>query len=117
MEIFKDSSDLSTNNYDIKYNQIIFNQVNYNPKRDLLTIKSKNDINDENQIKDYKIEILNGDFIQSIVLLSEHKINITDTYNEDGDTILHLACKYMNFNVIRTLVEKFNANINLNKKI
>ena len=113
MEIFKDSSDLSTNNYDIKYNQIIFNQVNYNPKRDLLTIKSKNDINDENQIKDYKIEILNGDFIQSIVLLSEHKINITDTYNEDGDTILHLACKYMNFNVIRTLVEKFNANINL----
>ena len=113
MEIFKDSSDLSTNNYDIKYNQIIFNQVNYNPKRDLLSIKSKNDINDENQIKDYKIEILNGDFIQSIVLLSEHKINITDTYNEDGDTILHLACKYMNFNVIRTLVEKFNANINL----
>ena len=58
-------------------------------------------------------EILNGDFIQSIVLLSENKININDTYNEDGDTILHLACKYMNFNVIRTLVEKFNANINM----
>ena len=58
MEIFKDSSDLSSNNYDSKYNQIIFNQVNYNPKKDLLSTKSKNESEPKNQFQDYKTQIL-----------------------------------------------------------
>ena len=45
MEIFKDSPENTKVNFDIKYNEIIFNQVTYNPKKDLLAQNTKNDIN------------------------------------------------------------------------
>ena len=113
MELFKDLSNDIHNNYDMKYNEIIFNQVTYNPKKDLMSKTIKTESSPDNKPLDYKTEALNGDFIQSIVLLSDRKINIYDTYNTEGDTLLHLACKYLNFNVIRTLVEKFGADINM----
>ena len=116
MEIFKDSQENTKVNFDIKYNEIIFNQVTYNPKKDLLSQNIKNDSSSQtqdNSLSNHTSEALNGNFIKSIVLLSDKKININDIYNEEGDTLLHLACKYLNFNVIRTLVEKFDADINI----
>ena len=116
MEIFKDSPENTKVNFDIKYNEIIFNQVTYNPKKDLLAQNIKNDSSSQtqdNSLSNHNSEALNGNFIKSIVLLSDKKININDIYNEEGDTLLHLACKYLNFNVIRTLVEKFDADINI----
>ena len=113
MEIFKDSPDDSHSNFDSKYNEIIYNQVTYNPKNDL---KKDNDTSLTDQTQDDSLtinqEVLNGNFIKSIVLLYENKININDIYNEEGDTLLHLACKFLDFNVIRTLIEKFGADIN-----
>ena len=113
MEIFKDSSDSSISNFDSKYNEIIYNQVTYNPKHDLKTDKdsSLDNSSQENSLS-INQEILNGNFTKSIVLLYENKINIDDVYNEEGDTLLHLACKFFDFNVIRTLIEKFGADIN-----
>ena len=116
MEIFNDSSDTCHPNYDLKYYQIIFNQVTYNPKRDLNFNKQEKDSTSDNQPQNNSLslnqEVLNGNFIKSIIFLNEHKLNINDSYNPEGDTLLHLACKYQNFNVIRTLIEKFNADIN-----
>ena len=116
MEIFKDSSDNSNSNYDSKYNEIIYNQVNYKPNYDKINLENNKKINSSfpqfnSSFKDP--EALNGNFIKSMVLLSEHKININDKYNEDGDTLLHLACSFLDFNVIRVLIEKFGADINI----
>ena len=112
MEIFKDSLDSSESNYDFQYNQIIFNQVTYNSKYEQ-KIKSQNkEEQSTDTSSELNQEVLNGNFIKSIVLLNENKININDTYNEEGDTLLHIACKFNDFNVIRTLVEKFGADIN-----
>ena len=116
MEIFKDSPDSSNSNYDSKYNQIIYNQVNYNPKNDLRSNNQEKETSSENQNHDNSSsinqEVLNGNFIKSIVFLYENKISINDIYNEEGDTLLHLACKFSDFNVIKTLIEKFGADIN-----
>ena len=116
MEIFKDSSDNSNSNYDSKYNEIIYNQVNYKPNYGKINLENNKKINSSfpqfnSSFKDP--EALNGNFIKSMVLLSEHKININDKYNEDGDTLLHLACSFLDFNVIRVLIEKFGADINI----
>ena len=48
MEIFKDSPDLLDSNYDFLYNQIILNQVTYNPKNE----QKKKDFSKEDQTKD-----------------------------------------------------------------
>ncbi len=116
MEIFKDSPDSSNSNFDFKYNQIIYNQVNYNPKNDLRSNKQEKESISENQNQENSLsisqEVLNGNFIKSIVYLYESKISINDIYNEEGDTLLHLACKFSDFNVIKTLIEKFGADIN-----
>jgi len=116
MEIFKDSPDSSNSNYDSKYNQIIYNQVNYNPKNDLKASNQEKEATAENQNQanssSINEEVLNGNFIKSIVFLYENKIGINDIYNEEGDTLLHLACKFSDFNVIKTLIEKFGADIN-----
>ena len=114
MEIFKDSPDSSISNFDLKYNQIIYNQVNYNPKNDLRVNKQEKEPISEKQDNSLSInqEVLNGNFIRSIVYLYESKISINDIYNEEGDTLLHLACKFSDFNVIKALIEKFDADIN-----
>ena len=116
MEIFKDSPDSSNSNFDFKYNQIIYNQVNYNPKNDLRSNKQEKESVSENQNQENSLsisqEVLNGNFMKSIVYLYENKISINDIYNEEGDTLLHLACKFSDFNVIKTLIEKFGADIN-----
>ena len=116
MEIFKDSPDSSISNFDLKYNQIIYNQVNYNPKNDLRSNKQEKESVSEKQNQENSLsisqEVLNGNFIKSIVYLYENKISINDIYNEEGDTLLHLAFKFSDFNVIKTLIEKFGADIN-----
>ena len=82
MEIFKDSQDSSESNYDFQYNQIIFNQVTYNPKYEQKTNSQNKNEQSKDTSSELNQEVLNGNFIKSIVLLHENKININDTYNE-----------------------------------
>ena len=90
----------------ILYKKILLNQVSYGSKQ-----KKENNFIDDDK-SNYELSALNGNFIKSIILLHEKKIDINDIYNEEGDTLLHLSCKFMEFNVIRILIEKFGANIN-----
>ena len=53
MEIFKDSPDLFDSNLDFQYNQIILNQVTYNPKNE----QKKKDFSKEEQTKDTSLEL------------------------------------------------------------
>ena len=117
MDIFNDTSEDYANMYNIIYKKILSNQLSVNIKsKDSLLIsgeRSNNNIENFANDSDNKSEAIIGNFIPSIALLSENKININDKYNNDGDTLLHLACKFSDFNCIRALIEKFGANINL----
>ena len=47
-------------------------------------------------------------------MIEKKQININAPISEQtGDTLLHLACFYSYYNVTRTLIEKFNADIHL----
>ena len=126
MDIFKDPNEDYNNMYNTIYKRILSNQISFNIKSKDSLLVSEEKINDSNSNNidnftndsdsDYKSEALLGNFITSIALLSENKININDTYNNDGDTLLHLACQFSDLNAIRALIEKFGADINLKNK-
>ena len=63
---------------------------------------------------DHVMEALKGNFMPSILLLESNKIDINSPINSDtGDTLLHLAIGFSFYNVTRTLIEKFNADVNI----
>ena len=124
MDILKDT----VQNYDAMnnnmYKQLLINQTsfNFNTKDSILITKdkinnNKSKIENDSKEIDHNSEALMGNFFSSIVLLNENKININDIYNEEGDTLLHLACKYSDLNVIRALIEKFGCNINIKNNL
>lgn len=103
------------------YKQILSNQLYFNlSKKDSIEImEEKLNINtndNESNGINHKDEALIGNFAPSIILLSENQIDINEQYNKEGDTLLHLACKFSDFNTIRLLIEKYNLNINLKNK-
>ena len=61
-------------------------------------------------------ELEKGNFMPSILLLDQKKINVNDEINPEGDCLIHYACKFCFFNVFRTLIEIFNADINKQNK-
>ena len=61
-------------------------------------------------------ELEKGNFMPSILLLDQKKINVNDEINPEGDCLIHYACKFCFFNVLRTLIEIFNADINKQNK-
>ena len=66
---------------------------------------------------EWKKEAINGNFMPAIIMLEQNKINVNDPIEENnGDTLLHLAGRYSFYNVILTLIEKFNADINIKNK-
>ena len=120
MDIFSEGKGNEQNNYDNLYKQILSNQIsNIFKEKDSILVeeeKVQNDSNNESKEIDHNSEALLGNFAPSIVLLNENKININDSYNKEGDSLLHLACQFLDYNVIRILIEKFGANINLKNK-
>ena len=70
--------------------------------------------NEKEEIKqiNHKLEAINGNFMPSAILLERKTININESIDSDGNTLLHLAIKYSYLNVIKTLIELFNADIN-----
>ena len=123
MDIFTDPNDNSNNYNNNIYKQILSNQISYNFKeKDSILVSEErlnenlnNNDNESNEIN-HKTEALRGNIIPSIVLLNENKVNINDTFNNEGDTLLHLACQFPDLNVIQTLIEKFQADYNLKNK-
>ena len=117
MDILNDVNEVYSNKYNIIYRKILSNQISVNIKsKDSFLVSEKrrnNNIENCSIDSDNKSEAMKGNFIPSINLLSENKININDKYNNDGDTLLHLACKFSDFNCIRALIEKFGVNINI----
>ena len=123
MDIFTDSNDNSNNCDNIIYKQLLSSQIsyNFNEKDSIIIPEEKLNVNsnnnDENSSQiNHKIEALSGNLIPSILLLNDNKINKNYSFNEEGDTILHLACQFPDLNIIRTLIEKFKADINLKNK-
>ena len=70
-----------------------------------------------NEIVDWKKEALKGNFMPAVIMLEQNKINVNDIVDENNqETLLHLAGKFTYYNVIRVLIEKFNADINIKNK-
>ncbi len=80
------------------------------------TENSKQDeIQNQNQqeIVEWRKEAIKGNFMPAVIMLEKKKININDIVDENTkETLLHLAGHFSYFNVIRVLIEKFNADIN-----
>ena len=83
----------------------------------LTTYQPLNTVQDSTDITkpiSYLEEALKGNLMPAIILLEKKQININAPISEQtGDTLLHLACFYSYYNVTRTLIEKFNADINI----
>ena len=71
---------------------------------------------EEKQIKtvSWKLEALKGNFMPAMIMLEQKKINVNDIVDPiKQETLLHLAGRFGYFNVMRTLIETFNADINI----
>ena len=68
--------------------------------------------NEEIKQINHKIEAINGNFMPSAILLERKQINVNESIDSDGNTLLHLAIKYSYLNVIKALIELFHADIN-----
>ena len=69
--------------------------------------------NNENDKISWKNCLFNGNFMPAIIMLENKKININDIIQpETGNTLLHFASMFGYYNVIRLLIEKYNANVN-----
>ena len=78
-------------------------------------IKEVNIKLEEKQIKtvSWKPEALKGNFMPAMIMLEQKKINVNDIVDPiKQETLLHLAGRFGYFNVMRTLIETFNADIN-----
>lgn len=74
-------------------------------------------IENQNEKIDWHKEALGGNFMPAIIMLEQKKINVDDIVNEDNnETLLHLAGRYSFYNVLRTLIEKYHADINIRNK-
>ena len=70
---------------------------------------------EEKEIKtiSWREEALKGDFMPAMIMLEQNKINVNEIVNPfSRETLLLLAGRFGFFNVMRTLIEKFGADIN-----
>ena len=85
--------------------------------------ENENLVKEENVIEEIKIEkkpeiswraeALKGNFMPAMIMLEENKINVNEIVQPfSQETLLLLAGRFGFFNVMRTLIEKFNADIN-----
>ena len=116
MELFPEpdvsKNEISNKNEEV-YSKLLSNQISSESDKNLPTANEENSANEQ---IDHKSEALRGNFMPSIILLDEKKLDIDEPINEKGDTLLHLACKYVNTDVAKTLIENFEADINIKNK-
>ena len=68
---------------------------------------------EEIKIVSWKLEALKGNFMPAMIMLEQNRINVNEIVNPTNqETLLHLAGRFGFFNVMRTLIEKFHADIN-----
>ena len=65
---------------------------------------------------DHKAEAIKGNFMPSLVLLEQHKIDVNESIDDNGNTLLHLSAKFCYLNVVRALIELFQGDINCKNK-
>jgi ankyrin repeat protein len=66
----------------------------------------------------YISEITRGNFMPSVLLLESNKINVNNQINQfTGETLLHMACNFSYFNVVRCFIENFKADYNIKNKM
>ena len=56
---------------------------------------------------DHKAEAIKGNFMPSLVLLEQHKIDVNESIDDNGNTLLHLSAKFCYLNVVRALTPSF----------
>ena len=62
----------------------------------------------------WREQALKGNFMPAMIMLEQNKINVNEIVEPiNQETLLHLATRFQFFNVTRTLIEKFNADINI----
>ena len=62
----------------------------------------------------WREQALKGNFMPAMIMLEQNKINVNEIVEPiNQETLLHLAARFQFFNVTRTLIEKFNADINI----
>ena len=91
-------------------------QENNNPKEEeeLDKQKKENEINQDEEVVDWKSQCIKGNLMPGILLLDENRLNVNTVVNpENGNTLLHYAANYGFYNVIRALVEIYHADINI----
>ena len=65
----------------------------------------------------WKEECIKGNLMPGIMMLEQKKINVDDEVSStNGNTLLHYAANYGFYNVIRSLVEIYNSDINKQNK-
>ena len=71
----------------------------------------------DEEVVNWREECIKGNLMPGVLLLDQKKISVNDIVNPDnGNTLLHYAANYGFYNVIRTLIEKFDADINIQNK-
>lgn len=85
--------------------------------------ENENEVKEENNIEEIKIEqrpkvswreeALKGNFMPAMIMLENNKINVNEIVQPfTKESLLLLAGRFGYFNVLRTLIEKFKADIN-----
>lgn len=69
------------------------------------------------EVVNWREECIKGNLMPGVLLLDQKKISVNDIVNPDnGNTLLHYAANFGFYNVVRTLIEKFDADINIQNK-
>ena len=77
------------------------------------TIDKKSD----EEVVNWREECIKGNLMPGVLLLEQKKISVNDIVNPDnGNTLLHYAANFGFYNVVRTLIEKFDADVNIQNK-
>ena len=81
-------------------------------------IEEKKTEKNEEEVINWREECIKGNLMPAVLLLDQKKISVNEIVNpENGNTILHYAANYGFYNVVRTLVEKFGADLNIQNKL
>ena len=81
-------------------------------------IEEKKTEKNEEEVINWREECIKGNLMPAVLLLDQKKISVNEIVNpENGNTILHYAANYGFYNVVRTLVEKFGAGLNIQNKL
>ena len=89
------------------------NNEKHSEEKEKQKIESLIDNDNQDKTVNWKEEILLRNFMPAIIMLEQKRINVNDIVNpETGNTILHYAALYGFYNVIRALIEVYNADYN-----